>query len=130
MSHLLDTGLAIAAVGLLAGTAGWAVARGLLVEPVDMRVLGDCGNDCSQVRCTMENQGPLRARGSVVIDAWSRGGYEDGTWRQEVEYDLAPGERVEILRSFEGVYYLAGQTMVRCMPWYAAGRHRPATYGR
>jgi hypothetical protein len=126
MSQLLDTGLVIAAIAALSGGAWLAMSHGLLVEPVDMKVLGDCGSDCSQVRCIMENQGPVRARGSVVIDAWTGGGYEDGTWRQEVEYDLMPGSRAAIHRDFEGLHYIRGKTIVRCMPWYAAGRFKPA----
>ncbi len=126
MSHLVDTGLANAAV--IAAIAGgtWAVSRGLLVEPVDMRVLGECGSQCSRVRCTMENQGPLRASGVIVVDAWADGGYEDGTWRQEAPFDLARGARVELFLDFEGVPYRRGRTIVRCMPWYAAGRYKPA----
>lgn len=126
MSHLLDTGLAIAAGALLA-TAGWAAVRhGLLVEPVDMQVLGPCGAGCTEVRCVMKNQGPIRAVGRVVIDVWSDEGYEDGTWRQEAAYDLAAGASVELIEVFEGVLHRRGKTIVRCMPWYAAGRHRPA----
>ena len=55
---------------------------------------------------------------------WTGGGYEDGTSRTRVEYDLQPGERVVIERDVEGASYSRGRTMVRCMPWYAAGQYR------
>ncbi len=126
MSHLLDTGLAIAAIGLLAAAGVGVVRSGLLVEPVDMQAVGPCGLRCTQVRCVMENQGPIRAVGAVVIDVWSDGGYQDGTLRHEVGYDLGPGERVEVRYDFDGAPYVAGRTIARCMPRYAAGPHRPA----
>ncbi len=116
MSQRLDTAFALLALGLL-GAGGWgAVANGLLVAAVAMEAVGPCGRDCTEVRCTMENQGPLRATGTVVIDAWSRGGYEDGTERQEVAYVLEPGARSEIVRAFPGVPFARGSTLVRCRP--------------
>ncbi len=123
MLHPLHSKLvaAIAIAGLLF-TLWFVRFGGMLVEPVDMRALGSCGEDCSTVRCTFENQGPLRASAKLVIDAWAGGGYEDGTERQEVHLDLGPGERHAVRLDFPGVPYSRGTTQVRCMPWYAAGR--------
>jgi len=125
MSQVVDRVFGLGAMALLLGAAGLALRGGLLVEPVTMEVLGACGPRCSEVRCVMENQGPLRALGQVVIDAW-QGDYEDGTARQIVDLDLRPGERAEVVRQVPGLPYARGKTMVRCMPWYAAGRRRPA----
>ena len=102
------------------------VLRGLLVEPVIMEVLGACGADegCSEIRCVFENQGPLPARGEVIIDTWLPGDPEAGRpfagVRETVAVALAPGERLEHTSAVR-VPFVAARTMVRCMPGYVSG---------
>lgn len=99
--------------------------RGLLIEPVVMEVQGPCESKapCSRVRCVFENQGPVPARGTVIIDTWR--GLEDARGyagvRRLIPVSLGPRERVEHVLDVVGVPYTKAETMVRCMPGYVSG---------
>lgn len=123
-----------AAVVLVAVLAGaWVVLfGGLLIEPVDMRALGPCEDepDCVRVRCRFQNQGPLPARGPVLVDVWTHEDAQQGHRRTvparvRVPLNLDAGEIIDLAYDVPGVRYVPGRTMVRCMPWFAGGRSLP-----
>lgn len=125
-----DKAIAVLVVaGVLVGAAvgGWAVRfGGLLIEPIAVDVLGPCGDEgsCARVSCTLENQGPVRTSGRVALDVFE-GAFEDGSTRRFADLHLAAGERTTLVRDYPGVAPTAG-LMVRCMPWYSAGRESSA----
>ncbi|GEM_PF-2547231 len=109
--------------------------RGLLVEPVVMQVVGPCPeatSACTRVRCVFQNQGPVPARGRVIIDTWQgqEDAYDYAGVRRFLDVALAPGERVDHVLDVAGVPYAGAATMVRCMPGYVSGGYplleRPA----
>lgn len=119
----------VAALALVGGAfGGWAIRfGGLLIEPVRVDVLGDCADatPCARVSCTLENQGPVRSSGRVAVDVFE-GAFEDGTTRRFADLDLRAKERTTVVLDYPGVAPTAG-LMVRCMPWYSAGRAAEST---
>jgi hypothetical protein len=119
----------VAALTLVGGAAGaWAVRfGGLLIEPVRVDVLGSCdgATPCARVSCTLENQGPVRSSGRVAVDVFE-GAFEDGTTRRFADLDLRARERTTVVLDYPGVAPTDG-LMVRCMPWYSAGRAADST---
>ncbi len=122
------TATSIVALGMAYGLF-MVLLRGLLIEPVVMEALGPCADlaRCTEVRCVFENQGPLPARGTVVVDTWlaadERSGRAFAGVRHVVPVSLGPGDRHDERLRAEGVPYAGPATMVRCMPGYIAGQY-------